>query len=334
MSFDFTAFWVDASREANASREAPLPSGRVPRVFVYHLHAYTPWQDMRDPRYFADSKDPRTGTLSDDPDGGLNVRVFGPIIEHHPGAYTVHKNIGFNLAQIVLWRLAKSKIYLTTNPAEADVFFVPALAAGKLSSEWPAKCRALSDALKHHNASDWLPHLDRTTAHRHFVIFSKEHTTAEDYHCTGWFWRPVGLFYDFMRIAYSHAQPESLRSSSYWEDKNDAPSFLYEDPLGEYPHLHSLPFPSSVHAIVRGPKSAGSPPAWDTTKPRELSMLLVANVDHGTCRRTSPTSCDTCPHTSTRVRARVSPARPAHRRRRGSMAAEGSMHEIGCGPRT
>jgi hypothetical protein len=209
---------------------------------------------------------------------------------------------------MILWRLAKSTVYLTNDPHNADLFFVPILTAPKLKTNWPPRCAELANALQHHTpVSDWLPHLNASTAHRHFLIYSKEHSTAEIYNCSGWFWRPSGLFSHFMRIAYSHAQPESLRWSSYWQERwSSSPS--YEDPRGEYPHLFSLPFPSSVHAILPRPlqnhrhSASGSrapppppsavanssaqrwppTPAWDTTRPRPLSMLLIANVDHGT----------------------------------------------------
>jgi hypothetical protein len=133
---------------------------------------------------------------------------------------------------MILWRLAKSTVYLTNDPHNADLFFVPILTAPKLKTNWPPRCAELANALQHHTpVSDWLPHLNASTAHRHFLIYSKEHSTAEIYNCSGWFWRPSGLFSHFMRIAYSHAQPESLRWSSYWQERwSSSPS--YEDPRG------------------------------------------------------------------------------------------------------
>ena len=184
MPFDYQAFWLSAWA-ANASHDAPPLSDRVPRVYVYQLHDRTPWQDQRDPRDFVHfpTADPRTGTLGDDPEGGLNQRVFGPLVEHRPGAYTVNRNIGFNFAQQVLWRLAKSKIYFTSDPDEADLFYVPILTSGKLQADWPPRCRALSEALEQKNVSDWLPHLNEWNAHKHFTVYSKEHHTAEAYNC-------------------------------------------------------------------------------------------------------------------------------------------------------
>ena len=90
---------------------------------------------------------------------------------------------------MVLWRLARSKVYLTHDPAEADVFFVPILTRPKLQPDWAVKCRALSDALARGELDGHLPHLNQDTAHRHFVIFSQDHNLAEARNCSGWVWR-------------------------------------------------------------------------------------------------------------------------------------------------
>ena len=211
------------------------------------------------------------------------------------------------------WRLLHSTIYRTTKPSEADLFFVPILTRPKLQSELTRACNSLAPRaaeLPRH-----LPHLTPANAHRHLILLSKEHSTAVAANCTGWFYKPTGLASRFIRVAYSHAQPEALRWSAYWQPPDE---YLYEDPHGDFPHLFSVPFPSSVHARLPHARdghagdgyaqpaaaigdaggggsgggrggSGGSESSrsghgafsWDTSLPRKYSAIFIGSSMHG-----------------------------------------------------
>ena len=185
---------------------------------------------------------------------------------------------GYAFGAMLHYRLWHSRMYRTRDPLRADLFFVPLLTAPKRTYALGQACAAARANMT--MLLDALPHLSERTARRHFVVLSKEHVDSSSQQCLGWFRRPVGLLARAMRVAYSSVQPRELRASAYWTPTAAHPARdEWEDPLGEYPNLFSVPFPSSIHAISADTGSA--PPPWDTRLPRRHAASFVGTVNHG-----------------------------------------------------
>ena len=295
-SFDYDGFWQASWARANlTSVDVAADESRraaVPRVFVYDR--------LRKP--FSDW-DPSKPTA-------LNEAFGKPL--RRIGNAQVSDTSGYAFGAMFHYRLWHSRTYRTTNPAAADLFFVPLLTAPKRAYAMNQSCRAVSreiDALE-----GALPHLTARTARRHVLVLSKEHVGAglDNAYCAGWFFRPKGLLAHALRVSYSEIQSPALRSSAYWEDNDPLhPNRSnWEDPLNEYPNLFSVPFPSSIHAIVTEPpppqqqqralrelrhppkqplppysQLLSSPqsklPPWDTSQPRKYAMSFIGTSNHG-----------------------------------------------------
>jgi hypothetical protein len=290
MPFDYADFWHSAWAEANASASSPnttLPlRSRPPRVFYYEL-ANSPFRDDT-PRHFANQ------SLATDPHSHLNRHVFGGKTETNSSRYVLYSSgLMYNFAVAMDWRLRQSKVYRTYDPSSADLFFVPigvGLTKSGLQHDIASACAKLRDAMVtfHAEPHRWLPHLNVHTAHRHFVLWPKEHWSATYNNCSDWFYQPSGLFSRFIRLAYSHSQPASLRHTAYWH----LPAWYFEDPNGtDYPHLFSVPFMSSLHAYPSSASALASADAetphaaeldpWDTTRRRPTAALFVGYANHG-----------------------------------------------------
>jgi len=171
----------------------------------------------------------------------------------------------YMMPAIMLWRLYRSKrCPMTTNASEADLFLVPVWPGAHRREEILEKCGRESNE----RLAEQLHYLDSRTAHRHFFLVGKGHIVPRD-KCDAWWKKPEGLLHEAMRFAYSPVyQPEVYvfggaarkRPKGYGPalfDDDELADALAVDPAREhhgpgadYPHLVSVPYPSSIHASV------------------------------------------------------------------------------------
>jgi hypothetical protein len=180
----------------------------------------------------------------------------------------------YSLSLILLQKLSSSmKRCRTKNASEADLFFVPVLARPKNQADWSRACASVSpDLLASH-----LSHLTARTACRHFLIVSKGHYNA---HRCDWWSRPQGtLFEHVTRISYSFAlHSEELAATELRNEPVQYARMLQRRESSEYPHLFSVPYPSSVHfarGILPRTSRSGKQPR------RKILMLFLGSANHG-----------------------------------------------------
>ena len=190
--------------------------------------------------------------------------VFGPRCSE---AIPEERSTGqFEMAHIVVWRLTRPPrpslhaCRRTTDPALADLFLVPTFPGGEgKSRDWKSACAGETDGL-----ASSLTYLDARTAHRHVFLVSKGAPKAAEDGCDPWWRRPEGLLRRALRFAYSDAYDAGGRPGlpfygPFRLDDDEVAARLAEDPLDDtasIPHLHSVPYPSSIHAS----RSARTPP--------------------------------------------------------------------------
>ena len=125
--------------------------------------------------------------------------------------------------------------------------------------DWKDACAGETDGL-----ASSLAYLDARTAHRHVFLVSKGAPKAAEDGCDPWWRRPEGLLRRALRFAYSDAYDAGGRPGlpfygPFRLDDDEVAARLAEDPLDDtasIPHLHSVPYPSSIHAS----RSARTPP--------------------------------------------------------------------------
>ena len=155
---------------------------------------------------------------------------------------------------IVLWRLLRSRrCPRALNPETADLFLVPTW-PGRSKQPWHPVCSQRANA----EAMQTLAHLTETTAHRHFFLVGKGHVKPNKL-CDAWWRTPAGLLRRAMRFAYSsgYAMVPGKNRTGYGPKRLDddavaaamAADAASDD--GDYPHLHSVPYASSIHGTHR-----------------------------------------------------------------------------------
>jgi hypothetical protein len=157
------------------------------------------------------------------------------------------------------------------DPAKADLFFVPAFAKPKSFAQWNTTCsddnkmpRALEDILR-------LKYFNATTACRHFFAVSKGHYNAK---CKGWFYMPVGILKDTLRLSYSY-----LPTRDQLSDETVYVHDSFEDGAKAFPNVYSVPYPSSIHW---SPLQNAIPPwAHQSKEDRKTLMLFIGSDNHG-----------------------------------------------------
>eukprot|EP00873_Tetraselmis_striata_P011989 jgi/Tetstr1/432253/TSEL_002288.t1 len=193
----------------------------------------------------------------------------------------------YAMAMLVLYRLAAStRCRVTKDPAEAELFVVPAFPAPKRGAQIGDMCER-GEALEQH-----LPHLSPETAPRHLLMMSKGHSNAK--HCD-WWRQPRGLLTEATRVSYS------VVVRGEWDDDDAAPapgppkhaaygpfdgpdwplSRLtaardYDDSSLVYPHAFSVPYPSDVHWGADG----GVGPWARVDRPRRFMASFLGDI-HG-----------------------------------------------------
>lgn len=226
----------------------PYTAQMWPRVYVYDLPEF--W----DMDQFAMHEMTRIGTAKKDPwthrkdydiVRDLHRKIFGERCENHD-EFTTQM---FAASMILLWRILRSPLYREKDPAKADLFFVPMWPKEKDGAGWAEVCAKEGNL----DVEKSLKYLDEHTAHRHFFVVSKGHTKPT-HHCDAWWREPTGLLRRAMRFAYSSDFRDHEGQMSYGPvrfDDDDVPNELEADLLDDdilYPHLVSIPYPSSLHA--------------------------------------------------------------------------------------
>ncbi|KAL3904560.1 MAG: hypothetical protein SGILL_010018, partial [Bacillariaceae sp.] len=220
----YRRFWQRAWDEAQDSlaRASPTKSPEhtpCPKVYVYNLS-----------EAFSDTNNSNRTSLSNAfgkvTIGGWNGRLRDTI-QHHVGVIFEHRLLH-----------QPDNCYVTDDPTEADLFFVPMLLRRKKASEWASACRDVNATA----LLDELTHLTPETECKHFFVFPKGHYSGE--HCQGWFFDPLPRLRNAMRLAYSHTPGTADDSQLMYFTK--AASNPEQAKL-RHPNLVSIPYPSSLH---------------------------------------------------------------------------------------
>ena len=197
--------------------------------------------------------------------------VSGPM-EFTGGPSSVRDTNQYALGQILLYRFSTSRHCVTSNPREADLFFVPVLTKPKAMGAWAAACPTFNSTmlLAH------LPHLTEKTACRHVFAVGKGHNIAK---ACDWWRRPTGLLSHAVRLSYSYALDKGADFGSLADEPPKYTQILQRAAPSDYPGLVSVPYPSSVHlTAARGahPNRTG----WQS-QDRSPLMLFVGDARHG-----------------------------------------------------
>ncbi|KAJ8604665.1 hypothetical protein CTAYLR_009805 [Chrysophaeum taylorii] len=204
-----------------------------PRVYVYDVPEY--W-DMKT----------KLRDLARVP--AENPEIFGP--KCSAGLYDEYATHMYSAPMILLWRILRSPRW-TTNPAEADLFFVPMWPKQKSQKLWEDRCARDANLF----LAEKLRHLTPKTAHRHFFVVGKGHVKVGG-KCDAWWKKPENLLLrKAMRFAYSsdYGTSDRIGQERYGPYTLDTPleaARLAADLMDNespYPHLVSIPYPSSVH---------------------------------------------------------------------------------------
>ena len=289
--FDYQGFWRDAWETANRSLElarrrrsghagstrrgssSPSP---CPKVYVYDLPP-----SMTDLQYPPAVEENSVEILKNDT---FLHQVFGPPAALLPGKEEsnvirggyLHDTPQYATAAILEYRLRTSQQCLTSDPQQADLFFVPVRTAHKHSGTWKHICSTYSgaDVLKP------LIHLNASNACRHFFAMGKEHYAAKK--CKGWMAAPLPEMRPFQRLAHSHfgfTRDTFLNESRLYRTD-------YNKTKTKYPNLMSMPAPSSLHFKKKANSSwtsslpaGNNHPAANNNRP--FLMLYVGAASHG-----------------------------------------------------
>lgn len=230
-------------------------------------------------------------------------RIFGQSDKTYPFLRNTNQYSG---ADILYFRLCNSGCR-TQDPQEADLFYMPIMGhmplCGK-SQAWglgPWAChdphipqrklyddhwtdKQCDETRAHFGYNDMLallPHFNKDTAHKHFVVLSNEHYLFRP--CTGWFAEPEGLFAKAMRVSTTSILPENMHEAMGYMSWGSEEFFN----SAKYPKLYSLSPPSSVHWI-------GNRPPWDKHAKRPILMKFMGSFSTGdaSIRRKIVDQCD------------------------------------------
>jgi len=247
VKFNYTAFWQRVMAQAMTSLEqnATEPNYTMttcPKVFVYNL----------------------TKDLTEGKGGNTNLtKAFGD-----PDGI-LHKTHQNSFARIAEYRLRTSQYCFTTNPEEADLFFVPIFPLGHGVKQWERLCKDHARIMA--ALLPQLPYLTKETACRHFMIVGKGHYAASK--CYGWWRRPVPELKKAMRVAYTDKHYKiNKKLPQFYEDKRDTRDF---------PNLVSVPYPSALHWRRDRVAPWKDPTTGYNASSRESLMLFVGSARHG-----------------------------------------------------
>mmetsp|Transcript_5221 Transcript_5221/g.14645 ORF Transcript_5221/g.14645 Transcript_5221/m.14645 type:complete len:495 (+) Transcript_5221:121-1605(+) len=247
--FNYTAFWENVRQQVRPElleRQINHKLETCPKVFVYDLT-----QDLRD------------GEKS------LNfTRAFGiPVGNFSKG--NLFQTGQYNLGRIVEYRIMASKYCITTNPDEADLFYVPVFPDGRSVQQWQRSCGKKATSVKKKLLKQ-LVHLNNETACKHFFIVSKSFEAADS--CAFWWSRPIKEFAPAMRVSYTELH-YGLRGMKRVKNK----FYKLRKDMLDYPNRISVPYPSSLH-WKNGQKALWAP---EDEHPRTIFSLFVGRLNHG-----------------------------------------------------
>lgn len=195
----------------------------------------------------------------------------------------------YSVPMILLWRLLRSP-RLTLDPTKADLFYVPMWPKQKSQKLWEERCDRDSNLA----VASRLTHLNERTAHRHFFVVGKGHVKVGG-KCDAWWKKPTGLLRRAMRFAYSSDYGTGDREGQerYGPFDLDTPGeaaklaadVYSEDDAANYPHLVSVPYPSSIHASTEVFHQSMAPLDW-ITRPGQHDTVLASFVGGAHTRST------------------------------------------------
>lgn len=246
-SLEFLIFVVSAapvkvlasSRQAAAAASALGTPRTAPRVYVYDLPQFWDYSAMA----MSDMRAKKSGKVQE--------LVFGPRCKDDE-----YRTNMFAATSIVLWRILRSSTYYVSDPRKADLFMIPMWPREKSKDEWDDVCRRKSNL----KVASMLPYLTKDNAHRHMIVVAKGHIVPM-LHCDAWWKVPKGLLSSAMRFAYSNEyRPQFHRITKrhgygppVFDDDASIERLVPDvmDDRAAYPHLVSIPYPSSIHSSIR-----------------------------------------------------------------------------------
>ena len=269
--------WVAlaAAASVGSAWEVKEPArGGCPRVYIYDLPEF--W-DYEVPLA-------RLGSAPVE-------EIFGPSCgAEAPNEYGTDQ---YNVPLIVMWRIMRSgRCPRAMRPEDADLFLVPTFpAAVRHAGSFRSACEGNR---QHDHLLEKLAYLDARTAHRHFFLVGKGHNSLNE---CDWWREPAGLVRKFMRFAYSSAYKHSSPRLPAGTGRTGYGPLTLDDEVtakdisedvgkdsARFPHLVSVPYPSSIHASRRALEAgdgAAPPPPWAADVPGRHNETLAVFVGKG-----------------------------------------------------
>lgn len=250
--FNYTAFWEAASEAAFASlqQESTSPPTPCPKVYVY--------TNLKRP--LRDGHPPRLKTIDN---------TFGHKAtnnkQYKDYLYTTNQ---YSLATILEYRLLHSPECQTRDPNEADLFYAPIISRPKIGRRIYMACHEFNGT----TVKDSLKYINNTNACRHFFALGKGHYNAKS--CKGWYSYPISELQNTQRLAYSHFAFHKVKGHHTYTQKRDKP-------ITTYPHVMSVPYPSSLHFKAVDTTNGTLLPQFKTSQKRKTLMLFMGSSSHG-----------------------------------------------------
>jgi len=246
-----------------------LHSGRMPSMKHYQEQLHPPADVTKCPKVFLYQN--LSTSLRDDPNKLLSIEtVFGEdfsrIGSFRTSCTVCRGTHHHSLARIVEYRLrlqqqtSSHAECFTSDPNQADLFFVPIFTQPKKTHKWHSICNNtphLVDKIRNE-----LLYFNSSTACKHIFAVSKSFGSfsSAGTACKGWWYDPVPPFDTALRVGYSgfSLKPDAL------------------------PNLFSVPYPSTVHGKLE-----------PYNREKEYLMLFTGQDNHGDTevRRTIVSQC-------------------------------------------
>ena len=269
-TFDYKAYWDETLNAALATSEAKpwSPSLPCPKVYVYNL-----------PEHLTDSifSHPLQIGWHDGWYNDLLNRVYGsvsPLADDASGFDSYLRDTHmYAFASILEYRLRISSECRTTDPNQADLFFVPVLTKPKFVNQWRRACKHVrGDTIEKE-----LPFLNATNACRHFFAAGEAHYCLK--RCKGWFHRPSDRLRPFQRVAYSHVDFDKNEIGGSLPRHSRLPKNQTDQ---MFPNLVSVPFATTFHfSGQQQQQQEDSLPQFSNFANRTLLMSFIGNDFHG-----------------------------------------------------
>jgi len=267
------------------------------KIFLYNLSGTELWDVDKDPKVNLTKYTSLWGKYQD----WLYSQSSGTSPEEG-SIIGVIRNTNQWIAALMMYDRVKRSKCLVYNPEDADMFYIPAFADPKENHAWRYRCDI--------NESTFLnaiPHITFENACRHFIFIAKTHRTCS----TGsWYFEPndsrlramIRLAYDEPLTQYSSSlksqnfelYPDFFRSEDRGftdrchggansRSKSERHQ-VYEDCMVSWPHVYSVPYPSSIHFENISSNEGGLQQKSFHSKSalhRDIFMIFVGHIVKG-----------------------------------------------------